>query len=225
MSLLTKDNKDMYVDFKRAYASRAKKEFDNGVKFIKPTVFNKDYSVNKITTSSFIDDINTEVVFTKDKADTNQFVKVHPLLISNLIGTGESVFAVLGYFIQNIRYNSNCLHCTIDLIAQTTAISTRSVKDAIDYLCTKQIIAKTTIQSEYIINHNLIFKGSIDNFIKAYNKLYEGKYAKRDSKGKVILSKDIVNIERDNRRKGNKDFDEDEDESVIEKEVEGIVVY
>lgn len=190
----------MEIDFRKNYANRAKSEFDNGIKYIKPTVFNKDYEINKVTTSSFIDDINTEITFTIDKADTNQFVKIHPLLISNLLDSGKSVFAVLGYFIQTIKYNSNCIHATAETIASTMNMSIRSIKDGIEYLCEKQVIAKTTIQSEYIINHNLLFKGSIEKFIKAYNKLYGGRYAERDSKGKVILSRDIVNIERNNKR-------------------------
>ncbi len=190
----------MEINFRKGYVDRARKEFDNGIKYIKPTIFNKDYEVNKVITSSFIDDINTEITFTIDKADTNQFVKIHPLLISNLLDSGKSVFAVLGYFIQTIKYNSNCIHATVETIASTMNMSIRSIKDGIEYLCEKQVIAKTTIQSEYIINHNLIFKGSIEKFIKAYNKLYNGEYAKRDSNGKVILSRDIIGVERGNKR-------------------------
>lgn len=186
----------MYIDFRRAYANKAKEEFDRGTKYIKPTIFNKDYESDKISTTSFIDDINTEVSFTKDKINSEEFIKIHPLLISNLVDKGASVIAVLGFFMQTIKYNSNCVHATSEQIASTMNISIRAVKDAIDYLCQKQVIAKTTIQSEYIINHNLIFKGSIEKFVKAYNKLYDGKYAQTDSKGKVIISKEIVKIEK-----------------------------
>lgn len=186
----------MYIDFRRAYANKAKEEFDRGTKYIKPTIFNKDYELDKISTTSFIDDINTEVSFTKDKINSEEFVKIHPLLISNLVDKGASVIAVLGFFMQTIKYNSNCVHATSEQIASAMNISIRAVKDSIDYLCQKQVIAKTTIQSEYIINHNLIFKGSIEKFVKAYNKLYDGKYAQTDSKGKVIISKEIVKIEK-----------------------------
>lgn len=189
----------MYIDFKRNYANKAKEEFDRGTKYIKPTIFNKDYEQNKVSTTSFIDDINTEVSFTKDKINSEEFIKIHPLLISNLIDKGVSVIAVLGFFMQTIKYNSNCIHATAEQIASTMNISIRAVKDSIDYLCQKQVIAKTTIQSEYIINHNLIFKGSIEKFVKAYNKLYDGKYAQTDSKGKVIISKDIMRIEKSMR--------------------------
>ncbi len=189
----------MNINFRRAYADKAKQEFDNGIKYIKPTIFNKDYETNKVITSSFIDDINTEICFSVDKANTEQFIKIHPLLISNLLGKGETVIAVLGFFIQELRYNSNCVRATTDTISSTMDIGLRNTKEAIDYLCQKQVIAKTTIQSEYIINHNLLFKGSIEKFVKAYNKLYGGAYAKKDSKGKVIISKDIVNADKNIR--------------------------
>lgn len=186
----------MYIDFKRAYANKAKEEFDRGAKYIKPTIFNKDYESDKVSTTSFIDDINTEVSFTKDKINSEEFIKIHPLLISNLVDKGASVIAVLGFFMQTIKYNSNCVHATVNEIMSTMNLSDKSVREGIDYLCQKQVIAKTTIQSEYIINHNLIFKGSIEKFVKAYNKLYDGKYAQTDSKGKVIISKEIVKIEK-----------------------------
>lgn len=194
----------MYIDFKRAYANKAKAEFDNGIKHIKPTIFNKDYTINTKSSFSYIDSINTKVSFDKEIMNSDEFVKIHPLLISMLLGKGESVLAVLGFFIQSLNYNSNCIHATINEISSTMAISDKSIREGIDYLCQRKVIAKTTIQSEYIINHNIIFKGKIEDFVKAYNKLYDGKYAETDSKGKIIISKDIVRIEKSfryNRRK------------------------
>lgn len=182
----------MRINFRNNYANNAKSEFDKGVKYIKPTIFNKDYKEDKTITSSFIDNINVEFSFTNNKLTTDAFVKIHPLLISNLIGKGESVMAVLGYFIQSIKYNSNCVNAKIDTIASTIGVSKTMTKEAINYLCRKQVIAKTTIQSEYIINHNLIFKGSIEKFVKAYNKLYGGQYAEKDNNGKVIINKEIA---------------------------------
>lgn len=41
--------------------------------------------------------------------------------------------------------------------------------------------------SVYIINHNIIFKGSIGDFIKEYNKYYENIDVIVNDKGKVIL--------------------------------------
>lgn len=43
-------------------------------------------------------------------------------------------------------------------------------------------------KSVYIINHNIIFKGSIGDFIKEYNKYYENVDIIINDKGKVILN-------------------------------------
>lgn len=189
----------MYVDFKKAYANKAAKEFDRGVKLIKPTIFNKDYQLNTNAFRPITDDINTRIIIEQDKLKGEKFVKIHPYLLSDLLGKGESIIAVLAFIIKKLQYNSNCIHATTNEIAKEQNISVRIVKEAIDYLCVCQVIAKTTIQSEYIINHNLIFKGDIMEFVKAYNKLYDKQYAQKDSKGRIILSRDIVNIEKNNR--------------------------
>ena len=50
------------------------------------------------------------------------------------------------------------------------------------------VIKATTRKSVYIINHNIIFKGSIGDFIKEYNKYYENVDVIINDKGKVILN-------------------------------------
>lgn len=45
----------------------------------------------------------------------------------------------------------------------------------------------TNRKSVYVINHNIIFKGSIGDFIKEYNKYYENIDVIVNDKGKVVL--------------------------------------
>lgn len=49
------------------------------------------------------------------------------------------------------------------------------------------VIKATTRKSIYVINHNIIFKGSIGDFIKEYNKYYENIDVIVNDKGKVVL--------------------------------------
>lgn len=49
------------------------------------------------------------------------------------------------------------------------------------------VIKATTRKSVYVINHNIIFKGSIGDFIKEYNKYYENIDVIVNDKGKVVL--------------------------------------
>lgn len=57
-----------------------------------------------------------------------------------------------------------------------------------DYCRNFDVIKATTRKSVYIINHNIIFKGSIGDFIKEYNKYYENVDVIINEKGKVILN-------------------------------------
>lgn len=59
----------------------------------------------------------------------------------------------------------------------------------IDFISNMKYFDKaTTRESVYIINHNIIFKGSIGDFIKEYNKYYENVDVIINDKGKVILN-------------------------------------
>ena len=49
------------------------------------------------------------------------------------------------------------------------------------------VIKATTRKSVYVINHNIIFKGSIGDFIKEYNKYYENINVIINDKGKIVL--------------------------------------
>ena len=51
-----------------------------------------------------------------------------------------------------------------------------------------QIIAKTNIAKVYLINHNVLFRGSYDEFIEIYNELYDGEQACFDDKNRVIIA-------------------------------------
>lgn len=56
-----------------------------------------------------------------------------------------------------------------------------------DYCRNFDVIKATTRKSVYVINHNIIFKGSIGDFIKEYNKYYENIDVIVNDKGKVVL--------------------------------------
>lgn len=58
----------------------------------------------------------------------------------------------------------------------------------IDFISNMKYFDKaTTRKSVYVINHNIIFKGSIGDFIKEYNKYYENIDVIVNDKGKVVL--------------------------------------
>lgn len=53
------------------------------------------------------------------------------------------------------------------------------------------IIRRTTKQSVYVVNHEMIFKGSYSDFIKVYLDIYKEIGIMLDADGRVILDKYI----------------------------------
>ncbi|UWI17649.1 MAG: hypothetical protein [Bacteriophage sp.] len=53
------------------------------------------------------------------------------------------------------------------------------------------IIRRTTKQSVYVVNHEMIFKDSYSDFIKVYLDIYKEVGIMLDSDGRVILDKSI----------------------------------
>lgn len=196
----------MEINFRKNYVGNANKEFTEGVKYIKPTPFNKDYDVNNKVVSSIIDKINTTVHFETNKCSVGKFIKINPKVLTSILGYNAPVFAVLTYIINNINWNSNCIKFTNQDICDFTGFKNTVINEAINILCNKNIIAKTTIQSEYIINHNMIFYGTIDEFINAYKKLYGEYIPEKDIYGKVVIPKNIVNVVKNKCGKGDFSF-------------------
>ena len=62
-----------------------------------------------------------------------------------------------------------------------------SFYNAIADAIANKLIAKTTRKSIYVVNHNMIFKGNLGEFIAKYKIKYPNG-AKVDSFGKILLS-------------------------------------
>lgn len=70
------------------------------------------------------------------------------------------------------------------LIARRKVIETRK---RLNKIVQSPFEINNTLKSVYVINHNIIFKGSIGDFIKEYNKYYENIDVIVNDKGKVVL--------------------------------------
>lgn len=74
---------------------------------------------------------------------------------------------------KNIDFNSNVIKFTEKDIIDEYSISVETFYNGFNVLYNFDVIKATTRKSVYVINHNIIFKGSIGDFIKEYNKYYE----------------------------------------------------
>ena len=165
---------------------------------IKPTKFNIEYTKNvKELLIKVNPDSGAEVIVREPRLDMPGFVKVSLNLLDKVgekenNGTDKYVFdayaySLTFYIMTKLRYNSNVVRFEINDAAKTLNISRDSVIKSIKCLCKNNVIARTTSQSVYVVNHNCLFKGDINEFINVYKQLYKGEYAKTDTNGKIII--------------------------------------
>ena len=106
---------------------------------------------------------------------------------------------VIAYILKNIQLYGNYVEISEKEFVNWSEISARSFYNAINallrpalpYPCAGDnlaLLAATTINSIYFVNHNFIFRGNYDEFVT----LYELKFpngCKLDSKGRVIIER------------------------------------
>lgn len=97
---------------------------------------------------------------------------------------------LLIYISCHLDYNSNVFVADYEQISNDLHLSVSRTKHLFTELLAipNQIIAKTNIAKVYLINHNVLFRGSYDEFIEIYNELYDGEQACFDDKNRVIIA-------------------------------------
>jgi hypothetical protein len=97
---------------------------------------------------------------------------------------------LLIYISCHLDYNSNVFVADYEQISNDLHLSLSRTKNLFTELLAipNQIIAKTNIAKVYLINHNVLFRGSYDEFIEIYNELYDGEQACFDDKNRVIIA-------------------------------------
>lgn len=94
---------------------------------------------------------------------------------------------LLASFIRlNIIYNGNYVEITEKDFIQFSGLQKNCFYNAIEDAINNKIIARTTRKSIYVVNHNMIFKGNLGEFITKYKIKYPDG-CKVDSNGKIIL--------------------------------------
>lgn len=84
-------------------------------------------------------------------------------------------------------YQNNVVDNNKKYIIDEYSISVETFYNGLNVLYNFDVIKATTRKSVYVINHNIIFKGSIGDFIKEYNKYYENINVIINDKGKIVL--------------------------------------
>lgn len=158
--------------------------------FVKPRL-NAIYEIIcKIAPTPF--DVNNNYVG-KSIANRNKgYNKIRYYDISNILislikdATGTQL-KTLFYVINNLEWNSNIIYLDYDVIADELNVGHRAIIDAIAFLCNNSIVCRTDIKGLFVVNHNLVFRGNIEQFYKTYVAFYHDKLIVVSNK--VILNK------------------------------------
>lgn len=94
--------------------------------------------------------------------------------LTNAIKTFNNAdIKVLSAIIDSINYNSNIIHISYGELKDITNINSNdTIFNSLCNLIDNNIIYRTDIQSTYVINHTMMFKGDYDTFVKIYNDMY-----------------------------------------------------
>lgn len=158
--------------------------------FVKPRLNTIYEIICKIAPTPF--DVNNNYVG-KSIANRNKgYDKIRYYDISNILislikdATGTQL-KTLFYVINNLEWNSNIVYLDYDVIANELNVGHRAIIDAIAFLCNNSIVCRTDIKGLFVVNHNLVFRGNIEQFYKTYVAFYHDKLIVVSNK--VILNK------------------------------------
>lgn len=141
--------------------------------------------LNKIVQSPFEINNTLKTVYQNNVVDNNKkyiitrqdycrnFVTINIDFISNMKYFDKGANTIFIHICKNIDFNSNVIKFTEKDIIDEYSISVETFYNGLNVLYNFDVIKATTRKSVYVINHNIIFKGSIGDFIKEYNKYYE----------------------------------------------------
>lgn len=165
-------------------------KYANYTGFVKPRLNTIYEIICKIAPTPF--DVNNNYIG-KSIANRNKgYDKIRYYDISNILislikdATGTQL-KTLFYVINNLEWNSNIVYLDYDVIADELNVGHRAIIDAIAFLCNNSIVCRTDIKGVFVVNHNLVFRGNIEQFYKIYTAFYHNKLIVVSNK--VILNK------------------------------------
>jgi len=172
-------------------AKKAKAAANDKKKRIIPTIFSIDYTKNKGKEYELTND-ETDAVFkfiTDNKIKRESYFCTSINLYELVKDMNALEIRVILYIANKLKYNSNLFTANYDEMSKDLEVAANTIQKSFISICSSynNIIIKTNVPKTYLINHNVIFKGKLEDFIRDYNVMYDGQLALIDEKGRVII--------------------------------------
>lgn len=154
---------------------------------VRPTKFSMFFAENNNVNYSI--DLKTKEPIIKpiNKLKTDKFIRKSKGFGRMLVKIGFNASELINYIEDDLVYNSNVVKIDKEQAMDYLDCSLATIKRAIKALCDNDVLSKTTIKDEYVINHNFFFYGSIDDFVNIYNTLYKNKTTIVTQTGKIVV--------------------------------------
>lgn len=181
----------MYLDFERkatkAFVAKASKKIEEDISKILPTDFALDIEVEE---KEIFNSIINNYQLSLNKTSTRGIkYTIAGQLFDVIAPILKRETLLLASFIRlNIIYNGNFVTISEKDFVGYTGLQRDKFYDAINNAITNKLIRRTTRKSIYIVNHNMIFKGNLSEFVVKYKEKYP-EPCRLTADGKVILDR------------------------------------
>ena len=177
----TKTIKSIQQDFEK----QAKQIAD----LIVQTIFIVDDSITK---SNLLDTNAAKIEILKSVHKyRDRFTIMSQRLLNLKLNLNHNVNYLIDYIALNLNFCSNKIILNKESVVNNTKINPDTYYKCIDVLVELDVIARTTKRNVYVINHNMLFKGSYDKFITNYVSIYHDALFPVVTKDKkIVLDKD-----------------------------------
>ena len=174
---------------KRRYINKASENYDKAASKVIKTIFTLNTNRNK-DSEEIYEGLKGQILLNKlGKIKRKSYHTVNDDFWIYIEDLNPQQVILLIYISCHLDYNSNVFVADYEKISNDLHLSLSRTKNLFTELLAipNQIIAKTNIAKVYLINHNVLFRGSYDEFIEIYNELYDGEQACFDDKNRVII--------------------------------------
>lgn len=174
---------------KRRYINKASENYDKAASKVIKTIFTLNTNRNK-DSEEIYEGLKGQILLNKlGKIKRKSYHTVNDDFWIYIEDLNPQQVVLLIYISCHLDYNSNVFVADYEQISNDLHLSLSRTKNLFTELLAipNQIIAKTNIAKVYLINHNVLFRGSYDEFIDIYNELYDGEQACFDDKNRVII--------------------------------------
>lgn len=175
---------------KRRYINKASENYDKAASKVIKTVFTLNTNRNKDSEEVY-EGIKGQILLNKlGKIKRKSYHTVNDDFWIYIEDLNPQQVVLLIYISCHLDYNSNVFVADYEQISNDLHLSLSRTKNLFTELLAipNQIIVKTNIAKVYLINHNVLFRGSYDEFIDIYNELYDGEQACFDDKNRVVIA-------------------------------------